>query len=729
MTTITTILKYNIADTAGVVGQQPFKAKAKFNKLNQWESKDDLNKLKKFTITIPNDDFAQANIQIERSIYLPFLTPFHGIICGRSETPSIMVIDVCEKAFHLTRRIYTNDDEKKVTYTDENWMNPLWLHRRKLLVAKTKVADDVKGFPLLINVPSNTSFANNAQADGDDFVVTEDDGITVIPHEIEKYDSSTGELVLWVKAPKISDTSNFEFFIYYDNQAATNQEDIVNVWKECYVVDGVTTITSFDYAMVQHLHSSSTDSTENNNDGTDTSISYSTADIIGNAATFNAVNSKIDCGVGASISGLFGATNGGWLTLWFNANSDGEANVGHLIEKRTPPSRGYQIIVSNETAGKLKVSLTQETSGTTGAWETAIDIPINKNIRLDIFYDGQSATDDPIFWINGIERSITNGLLTESSTPTGTIDHDTTSDTLVIGNQTDQTVTFDGEIDEVRLMKSPPADLDHIIRTSYNIETDNSNSVFLLDHEEYKKAANLMAQDVLDSANTDMPAGITWTLDQDFPTTVLTASMPYKNHFEALHIIGENLNQDVWFDNKNYIVHMGIKGRTITEELDITIESNPEVNVENFSNEINLIGKRDTITTKQITDVVTTPTNLRFNYETVVANNQLTDVSQLRSIGNGLLEEFKKLTPQIKGEIDISAFERNNLQSGDIIPIYQPMKQIQGNFRIMDIKASPQTVKLSLESTETGVIRLRSVSLTGVIEGILSKIQNQSIES
>ena len=65
----------------------------------------------------------------------------------------------------------------------------------------------------MINLGANTPFKNNALSNGDDFVITEKDGITKIPHEIENYDSATGTLVLWVKTPKVSDSARIEMFV------------------------------------------------------------------------------------------------------------------------------------------------------------------------------------------------------------------------------------------------------------------------------------------------------------------------------------------------------------------------------------------------------------------------------------------------------------------------------------------------------------------------------------
>lgn len=721
------IIKYGADDTAGVVGQQLFKTKAKIDKQSNWTLTDRLNKIIKFRTTIPNDAYSQANIQIERSIFLPFKVPFYGVICGRSETPNVMNVDICEKAFHLTRKIYTHDGYKKHNYTDENWYDPNWAHRLKCHVTDTKVADDHKEIPLLFQIPANLSFADHAQADGDDFIFTLKDGVTVIPHEIENYNSTTGLLTAWVQFKKVSDTRPQEFYVYYGNAGASNQEQIAATWSDCFTVDTATTIDKKSYAMVQHFDSSSTDSTSNNNDGTDTSIVYTTDDIIGNAATFDGVDSKIDCGSDASIDDIFNGT-GGWLTVYFSAASDGEGNEGKIIAKGDDSTTGWHVEVNQEVSGNMKLHFNQHFSSVHGEWETTTAvISANLEYRLDIFYDDGDVANNPTFWLNGVKYTVGNGL-TETSTPVGTAQSDA-AQSLIIGNLSDQSRTFDGYIDEVRMMKNAPADIEHLIQTQYNAEADNSTFVYVILHEEYKKAANLIAQDILDAANADTTMPMTWTLDQDFPTAVSSVSIPYKNHFDALQLLAEVNAMDIWFDNKSYKVFMGQKGKTLTDELDITIVSDPEITVENFANEINILGKKSDITGSQISDTVTTPTNLRFDYEKFVSDTKLTDPTQLASIASNLLNEFKELTPTISAEVPVAQYEKYNLQSGDIFPIYQPDKQVQGTFRIMEIKASPQSVKLRLESTETGVIRLRSVSLTGVIEGILKKLQNQSIEN
>ena len=710
-----------MAATAEVVGQNLFEKKARLDSIARWKYIDKLDELSEFSFTVPNDVYHKANAIIERNAFVPFLKPFRGFITDFAVDETEISLNAQEFAFHLTRGVFVNDGEKRVTYTDEDWFDPLWKHRTPIILDKKLVPDQVKGFPLLINLGANTPFKNNALSNGDDFVITEKDGITKIPHEIENYDSATGTLVLWVKAPKVSDSTKIEMFVYYDNPAAGNQEDIINVWKGLYIVDGSNSITTFAYDMVQHLDANSVDSTENNNDGTDTSISYAVADIIGNAANFDAVDSKIDASSGSTIDDIFDSN--GWITSWLNANSDGEGSLGVIWQKGNTLLR-----VRDESGGNVRLELVVDFDTTDGIWQTAVDIPINTNTRIDVEYDNSTVGNNPILTVNGIARTVGNGL-TETQTPVGTRVSDAASN-FIIGNNTGQTATFDGEIDEVRTMKVPPADISDIIKAEYNNQNTPTTFVTTLTHHEYKKAANLIAQDILDSANIDQPSGVTWTLSTEFPTDIITVGFNLRNNYQALDEIAIILGKDLFFDNKNYVVFIETKGHTFSKDeiMDIIITSKPEKATKNFANTINILGKKTDIGS-QLESVVTTSTVLRNNYEVVIADSQIATTDQASKIAAIILTEMQKLTPAIKGRIPLTQFLRFNLQSGDIIMISQPEKELNGFFRVMEVAVTKLGVKVALESTETGIIRHRSRSLTDTISAILSKLTDSAIES
>jgi len=942
MATTVTIIKYQMNNSSGVVGQQPFKKKAKFSELLGWKYVDKLNKLKEFVFTIPNDEFHRANAIVERKVFVPFIRPFRGFITKKSQDESGITLTAKEFATHLERRIFQVDGERRINVTTKDWFDGAWKFRRKLLINKELVDGDINNYPILVNISTNTGFKNHAQADGDDFVFTSKDGITVIPHEIEEYDSTTGQLTVWIKPLKISDVGDSIIFVYYGNDDVINQEDIVNVWKGLNVKDAGTAEVSNAYDAVWHLDINSLDSTENNNDGTDTAITRA-AGQIADAAVFDLVNSKIDVGTGTTIDDTF--DNNGWVSAWFNANTDGELSTGVILDKVT-----WTLSIQDEASGFVRLRFLHTWSGDDGTWDTAVNIPLNEPMKVDVVYDNSLTTNQPTIYINGVARTVALGTLTETTTPTSTRDSDAASN-LIIGNLTGQTRTFDGEIDEVRVMKVAPPNTSSIIKTEYNNQNTPTDLITVFTQEQYIMSAREIAKQIIDSANTDQEAGVTWTLDDNFAGTIPTSfriptasliayisfekslkdhagnndgteasgritfidgqigkaanfdgfshvtlanetnfdfertdpfsihfrfrntsssdqmlvgkrngvtssntgwsvhtnssgnirfeiadgtneffaasssgyndgkwhtvvaafdgssnqsgmriyidgvldgtgtdsamsisilnnlavsigsrndgttvnyigdldevriydvnltldsvkeldvlannifagAFNFKNHYESLQIVGEVVQKDVFFDNKNHIVFMESKGKTLdsTQRLDLIITSKPETSVDDFANEINLLGK-GTKENLQLENNTQVDTLLRFNYEKVVTDSQLGEAEQLTGVATNLLNEFQKLTPQVKGQIPYNQFIRLDLGTGDIIKISQPEKQLNASFRVMDIVADQSKAKISLESTDTGVVRLRSLNFSDVIEGILKRIQDQSIVS
>src|SRR3990167_10280897 len=81
--------------------------------------------------------------------------------------------------------------------------------------------------PVKTNSPdwALTSAGGKVASGSGEFVFTGSDGITVLNHEIQAYDPSTGELAVWVVVPTLKATSNTELYVYYGGASAgpTNQ--------------------------------------------------------------------------------------------------------------------------------------------------------------------------------------------------------------------------------------------------------------------------------------------------------------------------------------------------------------------------------------------------------------------------------------------------------------------------------------------------------------------------
>lgn len=141
-----------------------------------------------------------------------------------------------------------------------SWYDGNWQYRKEIAVRSSKVPGDLTDFPILISI-TDSDVKAGAQLDGDDILLTTSDGITQISHEIEKYDSGTGELIVWAKAPALSSSVDTVFYLYYGNSGASNQQDAQGVWDTNY--KGV-------YHLPDETSSTISDSTNNSNDGTKT---------------------------------------------------------------------------------------------------------------------------------------------------------------------------------------------------------------------------------------------------------------------------------------------------------------------------------------------------------------------------------------------------------------------------------------------------------------------------
>jgi PKD repeat protein len=110
------------------------------------------------------------------------------------------------------------------------WYSCSWSYRKNITIDHTKVYGTQNNFPVLINLSSDNDLKTNTRGDGYDILFTLSDGTTKIPHEIERYTSSSGALVAWVNVSTITSTDDTTIFMYYGNAASSNQQNRNAVW-------------------------------------------------------------------------------------------------------------------------------------------------------------------------------------------------------------------------------------------------------------------------------------------------------------------------------------------------------------------------------------------------------------------------------------------------------------------------------------------------------------------
>ena len=223
---------------------------------------------------------------------------------------------------------------------DENWWNQDWECRKKITINCSYVDVDLTNFPILFhNISSD--FSTYAQSDGDDFAFVAGDNSTQYNHEIELYNSTSGELIAWVNITNLSSSSDTILYLYYGNPSASNQENIVGTWNDGYVG-------------VLHLNEGGIgtryDSTSNDNDGSTGGYEGDEAienGMIGGADDFDGIDDNIEIADDASLDITGDITISAWVKL--------EATSGNnlkIVDKSfwggSTDNTGYRLKVKND---------------------------------------------------------------------------------------------------------------------------------------------------------------------------------------------------------------------------------------------------------------------------------------------------------------------------------------------------------------------------------------------
>jgi len=191
---------------------------------------------------------------------------------------------------------------------EENWWNQDWECRKIITINCSYVNADLTNFPILFhNISSD--FSTYAQSDGDDFAFIAGDNSTQYNHEIECYNSTSGELIAWVNITSLSSSSDTILYLYYGNSSASNQENIVGTWNDGYV--GVLHLSEGGMGTRY-------DSTSNDNDGSTGGYEGDEATEngrIGGADDFDGVDDNIEIADDASLDITGDITISAWVKL------------------------------------------------------------------------------------------------------------------------------------------------------------------------------------------------------------------------------------------------------------------------------------------------------------------------------------------------------------------------------------------------------------------------------
>ena len=132
------------------------------------------------------------------------------------------------------------------------------------------------------------------------------------------------------------------------------------------------------------------------------------------------------------------------MTCWVKPDSSGEGSGSDNGYIMALEGKSF-IQIANVDGSTFKLKFVQAFSGANGSWSTDNFVLSTGSWQMvTVVYNGSSVNNNPIIYVNGISRSIT-----ETATPSGSVE---TSTTFNVGNNQNTGVrTFDGGIDDVAL--------------------------------------------------------------------------------------------------------------------------------------------------------------------------------------------------------------------------------------------------------------------------------------
>jgi hypothetical protein len=316
---------------------------------------------------------------------------------------------------------------------------------RTVTVDHTKVPSTQTNFPILVNFTNASlkTIGNGGKvqnANGYDIRPYTDSALTtaITGYELERYNATTGEVVMWVKLASLSSSVDTIIYLAYGDATISTDGSSATTWDA-------------NYKAIYHLKDgttlSGTDSTTGNN-GTINNTP---------AATTGQIDGAMHC-VGVDVDGLYPLANPADFPVataftvsgWFKPVSAAINYIGVMWGEFANNGPHLQ----TDGAGTWGIRIWGGTNcdgGTTtaGAWQYVVGTYDGTNLRC---YVNGSLTGGP-----------TAATPTTSSSPTAAIGF-----TLVGSNP------FDGDIDEVRISNS--ARSTDWVTTDYN--SQNSPGTF-----------------------------------------------------------------------------------------------------------------------------------------------------------------------------------------------------------------------------------------------------------
>ncbi len=348
--------------------------------------------------------------------------------------------DATRSAAWAKAAYYTSFDNLATYDLGGDWLSG-WKQRVAVTIDSSKVDSNLTHFPVMIRLSGKcgaseqdlTRVFDEVGVEDQKIAVTDSTGVQQLYVEVEKWDNTNKEAILWVSRSDwvVSSSEDTAIYLYYDADKDDNTYfvDVQNSTPAERVWDSY-------FKLVQHMQDGASnaatyDSTSNDNDGAKTGANEPVEAVgkIGDAEDFDGTDDKIDCGDDTSLDITAAIT----VEAIIKADTLGAAYRA-IITRDNGSLQNYTFMVNNDERLRFRI---YDTGTPYNAYESAV-------LVTDTYYHVAGTYDGTTLNV------YKNG--TVGDTPVahaGSIDNDNVSQ--AIGLRASDNWPVDGIIDEVRI--------------------------------------------------------------------------------------------------------------------------------------------------------------------------------------------------------------------------------------------------------------------------------------
>ncbi len=335
---------------------------------------------------------------------------------------------------------------------------------KSVTIESDYVGGTLTNFPVWVYRSSDSNLVGSAS---EDIAFFSSDNNTQYNHEIEIFNTGTGEIGAWVNVTSISSTVDTSFWMYYNDSDSTTEENIADTWDDNYVL----VLHMDDYSTSQVNDSSGyTNHGDKSSDQANGKMGY--------GQTFTASNNDIiDCGHDSELD--LSGSDDFTVELW---QKNIMTTSGKWVSKDGPTNRCWyfdqlgsdhspRVYLNDGSSGQTLTSLGSVTTNDGAWWYVSVQVHMSGASEY-LRYIGNKGS--------GFDYQ--HSTITLDTLNTGASAND-----MYLGCRMDESGDFfDGTMDEVRISNIERGN--DWIKATYN--TSSSPSTFLSFGTEHGGAAS-----------------------------------------------------------------------------------------------------------------------------------------------------------------------------------------------------------------------------------------------